>query len=160
MNSLHRQAIDRLAEGLVVEATAPDGTIEAVSVRDAAGFALGVQWHPEYWVETDRLAQLFAAFGEAVRRYRAAAGLHKEGRRRGCGDAPRAPRPSRPVKHQRPDAAAPSRWTVSGRQPPGCPASLAMVIHRSRFRFRRTGEMRRSWPEGDLMHETSSGRAP
>lgn len=73
VNSLHRQAIDRLAEGLAVEATAPDGTVEAVRVRDAAGFALGVQWHPEYWVETDPPSQkLFAAFGEAVRRHRAA----------------------------------------------------------------------------------------
>ncbi len=67
VNSLHRQAIGRLAEGLAVEATAPDGTIEAVRVRDAAAFALGVQWHPEYWVRTDAASQkLFAAFGAAV----------------------------------------------------------------------------------------------
>jgi putative glutamine amidotransferase len=72
VNSLHHQAIGRLAEGLAVEATAPDGTIEAVRVRDAAGFALGVQWHPEYWVRTDLPSQkLFAAFGKAVRGYRA-----------------------------------------------------------------------------------------
>ncbi len=68
VNSLHRQAIDRLAEGLAVEATAPDGTIEAVRVRDAANFAIGVQWHPEYWVRTDAASQkLFTAFGDAVR---------------------------------------------------------------------------------------------
>ena len=73
VNSLHRQAIGRLAEGLVVEATAPDGTIEAISVRDAAGFALGVEWHPEYWVRTDPpSAKLFAAFGAGVRSHRAA----------------------------------------------------------------------------------------
>ena len=37
-------------------------------MRDAAGFALGVQWHPEYWVRTDPPSQkLFAAFGDAVR---------------------------------------------------------------------------------------------
>jgi putative glutamine amidotransferase len=72
VNSLHRQAIGRLAAGLAVEATAPDGTVEAVSVRDAASFALGVQWHPEYWVRTDVPSQkLFAAFGAAVDRYRA-----------------------------------------------------------------------------------------
>ncbi len=75
VNSLHRQAVDRLAEGLAVEATATDGTVEAVSVRGAAGFALGVQWHPEYWVRTDLPSQkLFAAFGDAVRRHRADAG--------------------------------------------------------------------------------------
>jgi putative glutamine amidotransferase len=68
VNSLHRQAVGRLAAGLAVEATAPDGTIEAVRVVDAPGFAIGVQWHPEYWVETDQpSARLFAAFGEAVR---------------------------------------------------------------------------------------------
>ncbi len=73
VNSLHRQAIGRLADGLVVEATAADGTIEAVSVAGAAGFALGVQWHPEYWVLSDPPSQkLFAAFGAAVRRHRAA----------------------------------------------------------------------------------------
>ncbi len=68
VNSLHRQAIGRLAEDLAIEATAPDGTIEAVRVRDSAGFALGVQWHPEYWVRTDApSAKLFAAFGAAMR---------------------------------------------------------------------------------------------
>ncbi len=68
VNSLHRQAIDRLAEDLAIEATAPDGTIEAVRVRNVPGFALGVQWHPEYWVRTDKpSALLFKAFGDAVR---------------------------------------------------------------------------------------------
>ena len=68
VNSLHRQAIDRLAEDLAVEATAPDGTIEAVRVRNAVSFALGVQWHPEFWVRTDPpSAKLFAAFGHAMR---------------------------------------------------------------------------------------------
>jgi putative glutamine amidotransferase len=68
VNSLHRQAIGRLGEGLTVEATAPDGTIEAVSVTGAASFALGVQWHPEYWVASDEPSRkLFAAFGNAIR---------------------------------------------------------------------------------------------
>ncbi|MBC8129983.1 MAG: gamma-glutamyl-gamma-aminobutyrate hydrolase family protein [Rhizobiaceae bacterium] len=73
VNSLHRQAIDRLGDGLTVEATAPDGTIEAISVDGARGFALGVQWHPEYWAETDAAsAAIFTAFGEACRTYRKA----------------------------------------------------------------------------------------
>ena len=68
VNSLHRQGIGALAERLAVEATAPDGTIEAVRVIDAPGFAIGVQWHPEYWVESDEpSARLFAAFGRAVK---------------------------------------------------------------------------------------------
>jgi len=68
VNSLHRQAVGTLAEGLTVEAVAPDGTIEAVSVTGARGFAVGVQWHPEYWVATDAPSgRLFRAFGDAMR---------------------------------------------------------------------------------------------
>lgn len=68
VNSLHRQGLARLADRLVIEATAPDGTIEAVRVADSAAFAVGVQWHPEYWVRSDAPSgKLFAAFGEAVK---------------------------------------------------------------------------------------------
>ena len=68
VNSLHRQAISTLAPSLQIEAQAEDGTIEAVSVIDAKGFAVGVQWHPEYWASTDDTSrQLFEAFGDAVR---------------------------------------------------------------------------------------------
>jgi len=68
VNSLHAQAIDRLAERLAVEALAPDGTIEAVRVVDAPGFALGVQWHPEWrLLENPISRRLFAAFGAACR---------------------------------------------------------------------------------------------
>ncbi len=75
VNSVHGQAIDRLAPGLVIEATAPDGTIEAVR-GEGAGFALGVQWHPEwnYAANTDSM-RLFAAFGDACRAY--ATGLRR-----------------------------------------------------------------------------------
>lgn len=67
VNSLHAQGIDRLAPGLVVEAVAEDGTIEAVSVA-GAGFAIGVQWHPEWRAAADPVSRrLFAAFGAAAR---------------------------------------------------------------------------------------------
>jgi putative glutamine amidotransferase len=69
VNSVHGQAIDRVAERLAVEAVAPDGTIEAVRVQGAA-FALAVQWHPEwdYAADTNSVA-LFRAFGDACRAY-------------------------------------------------------------------------------------------
>jgi putative glutamine amidotransferase len=68
VNSVHRQAVDRLAPRLVVEAKAPDGTIEAVRVADATAFAFGVQWHPEYWAASDPASvALFRAFGDAAR---------------------------------------------------------------------------------------------
>lgn len=70
VNSVHRQAIDQLAPGLQIEATAEDGTIEAVSVKNAKGFTVGVQWHPEYWVQTDDPSRkIFEAFGDAVREH-------------------------------------------------------------------------------------------
>jgi putative glutamine amidotransferase len=71
VNSLHGQAIDQLAQGLAVEAVAPDGTIEAVRVEGAKTFAIGVQWHPEWEVThfPDRL-RLFQAFGQACADYR------------------------------------------------------------------------------------------
>ncbi|MDE1149064.1 MAG: gamma-glutamyl-gamma-aminobutyrate hydrolase family protein [Azospirillaceae bacterium] len=67
VNSLHQQGIDRLAPGLAVEATAPDGLIEAVWVEGAT-FALAAQWHPEwrFWEDPAGVA-LFKAFGDAVR---------------------------------------------------------------------------------------------
>jgi putative glutamine amidotransferase len=68
VNSLHWQALDRVADGLAVEAVAPDGTVEAVRVESARDFALGVQWHPEYKaLENPFSTRLFAAFGEAAR---------------------------------------------------------------------------------------------
>ncbi len=71
VNSLHGQAIDTPAPGLVVEALAPDGTIEAVRVERAPGFALGVQWHPEWGYADDSASlALFRAFGEACPTYR------------------------------------------------------------------------------------------
>jgi putative glutamine amidotransferase len=70
VNSLHGQAIDSPAPGLVVEALAPDGTIEAVRVERANGFAFGVQWHPEWGYADDTASlALFRAFGEACAAY-------------------------------------------------------------------------------------------
>jgi len=71
VNSLHAQAVDRLGEGLTVEATAEDGLVEGFTVKDAPGFTLAVQWHPE-WKATDNPLSLaiYGAFGEACRKYR------------------------------------------------------------------------------------------
>ena len=70
VNSVHGQAVDRLAPGLVTEAMAEDGTIEAVRVADAPGFAFGVQWHPEWRCTEDPVSTaLFRAFGDACRGY-------------------------------------------------------------------------------------------
>ncbi|MBC8792221.1 MAG: gamma-glutamyl-gamma-aminobutyrate hydrolase [Tagaea sp. CACIAM 22H2] len=71
VNSLHGQAIDRLGDGLVVEATHQDGTIEAVRWTKGPGFAFGVQWHPEWHVKTDKFAAaIFRHFATVVDAYR------------------------------------------------------------------------------------------
>ncbi|MBS0578863.1 MAG: gamma-glutamyl-gamma-aminobutyrate hydrolase family protein [Proteobacteria bacterium] len=68
VNSLHNQGIDRLGAALAVEARAPDGVIEAFRVREARGFAVAVQWHPEWKVMDSPFSRaLFAAFGQASR---------------------------------------------------------------------------------------------
>lgn len=68
VNSVHGQGVDRLGAGLRVEALAPDGLIEAFSVASASGFALGVQWHPEWKVhEHPAYLALFEGFAEACR---------------------------------------------------------------------------------------------
>jgi putative glutamine amidotransferase len=65
VNSLHSQGIDRPAPRLRVEAVAPDGQIEAVSLLGAR-FVVGVQWHPEYKVVENPFSKaLFSAFADA-----------------------------------------------------------------------------------------------
>ncbi len=72
VNSLHGQGIRTLADGLVVEARADDGLVEAYCVEAATSFALAVQWHPEWQVldNPDSVA-MFEAFGSACRQRRA-----------------------------------------------------------------------------------------
>jgi putative glutamine amidotransferase len=73
VNSLHGQGIKRLADGLRVEARAPDGLVEAFSLDAARGFNLSVQWHPEWQAETNPVSmRLLAAFGAACAAHRRA----------------------------------------------------------------------------------------
>jgi putative glutamine amidotransferase len=67
VNSLHGQGILEPAARVVVEGVAEDGTIEAIHIADAPGFALGVQWHAEYDPQINPTNRaLFQAFGAAV----------------------------------------------------------------------------------------------
>jgi putative glutamine amidotransferase len=68
VNSLHGQGILEPGERVVVEGTAEDGTIEAIRIADAPGFAFGVQWHAEYDPQHNPVNRaLFKAFGKALR---------------------------------------------------------------------------------------------
>jgi putative glutamine amidotransferase len=67
VNSLHGQGILEPGKRVVVEGIAEDGTIEAIRIADAPGFALGVQWHAEYDPQRNPInRKLFQAFGAAL----------------------------------------------------------------------------------------------
>ncbi len=67
-NSLHGQGIKDAGARIIIDGHAPDGTPEALSVKDAKSFALAVQWHPEWRADHDPVSrQLFTAFGKALR---------------------------------------------------------------------------------------------
>jgi putative glutamine amidotransferase len=68
VNSVHYQGIGKLADGLSVEAHAPDGLIEAYSARPNGAPLLAVQWHPEWGTENDPDSQTyFHLLGKALR---------------------------------------------------------------------------------------------
>jgi len=70
VNSLHGQGILELGKRIIVEGVAEDGTIEAIRVAAAPGFALGVQWHAEYDTQRNAVNRaLFQAFGQALVAY-------------------------------------------------------------------------------------------
>jgi len=67
VNSLHGQGILKPGPRVVVEGVAEDGTIEAIRIADAPGFALAVQWHAEYDPQRNPVNRsLFEAFGKAL----------------------------------------------------------------------------------------------
>jgi putative glutamine amidotransferase len=74
VNSLHGQGILEPGRRVVIEGVAEDGTIEAIRIADASGFALGVQWHAEYDPQRNPInRKLFEAFGEALAAHQRAA---------------------------------------------------------------------------------------
>lgn len=67
--SVHYQGVDKLGAGLTVEATAPDGVIEAISANVNGGQVLAVQWHPEWKASENPQSQtFFKLLGRALRR--------------------------------------------------------------------------------------------
>lgn len=67
VNSMHHQAVRKVAPGLVASGFAPGGLIETVEMPDYP-FFLGVQWHPEYlWDHDDAARRIFECFVDAAR---------------------------------------------------------------------------------------------
>ncbi len=68
VNSVHYQGVDRLGEGLSVEARSEDDVVEAVSATVNGAPVLAVQWHPEWKTERNPQSQaFFQVFGRALR---------------------------------------------------------------------------------------------
>lgn len=71
VNSVHGQGVHRLADGLRIEALAPDGLVEAFSLAAPPGFVLAVQWHPEWLAAGNPVSMaMLHAFGTACQDYR------------------------------------------------------------------------------------------
>lgn len=69
VNSLHGQGVLEAGKRVVIEGVAEDSTVEAISIADALGFALGVQWHAEFDPQSNPINKvLFEAFGDAIRK--------------------------------------------------------------------------------------------
>ena len=67
--SVHYQGVDQLGKGLTVEATAPDGVVEAISANINGAPILAVQWHPEWKAHENPQSQtFFKLLGRALRR--------------------------------------------------------------------------------------------
>tara|TARA_Y100001934_G_scaffold254533_1_gene320496 strand:+ start:53 stop:814 length:762 start_codon:yes stop_codon:yes gene_type:complete len=70
VNSLHGQGVMELGQGLNIEALSHGGLVEAFTIRDAAGFNLSVQWHPEWKPEKSVVSRkIFEAFGTSCQEY-------------------------------------------------------------------------------------------
>jgi putative glutamine amidotransferase len=67
VNSLHGQGVLEPGKRVIIEGVAEDGTVEAIRIAEAPGFALGVQWHAEFDARTNPVNRvLFEAFGAAI----------------------------------------------------------------------------------------------
>lgn len=70
VNSLHQQGIKTLGKGLIIEAHAPDGIIEAIRIENARYFGYAVQWHPEWQFDSRPSSKaLYSAFKAACETY-------------------------------------------------------------------------------------------
>lgn len=68
VNSLHRQSLDRIGEGLVITAQEENKIIQAVESTDSGRFLLGVQWHPEFMLDAGRQRRIFRMFVHYARK--------------------------------------------------------------------------------------------
>ena len=69
VNSLHGQGIDRLGEGLIIQAISDDNVVEGISIKNHPNFGAAVQWHTEFHPDREEHSlsrRLYEAFGQAA----------------------------------------------------------------------------------------------
>ena len=68
VDSYHHQCVDRLADGLIPSAYAPEGFVEAYEMPANGGqFLMAVQWHPEVSLDDDMYSiRIFQRFRQAI----------------------------------------------------------------------------------------------
>lgn len=70
VNSFHHQAINQLAPGFIISATASDGVIEGIENPEHP-FMMGLQCHPEWmWEKDSRFLRLFKSFIKEAKTWR------------------------------------------------------------------------------------------
>ena len=70
VNSLHTQGVRELSDRLEPNAMTDNGLVEAFTIKEADGFNLSVQWHPEWQPHNSELSlSIFSAFGDACKDY-------------------------------------------------------------------------------------------
>lgn len=70
VNSYHHQCVDRLAQGLIPSAYAPEGFVEALELPESQSFLMAVQWHPEVSLDADMGSErIFRRFLKAIDAY-------------------------------------------------------------------------------------------
>lgn len=94
VSSLHSQGINRLGEGLVAEAHADCGLIEAFRWHDPSFFAWAFQFHPEWgWCEHSEYGRIMKAYADGV-------WAHFNARAAGIAPAPQIPPPPPMASHR------------------------------------------------------------
>lgn len=79
VNSFHHQAVKAPAPGFRISAVAPDGIVEAIESTEYKSM-LGVQWHPECFILSDRNRCMMPLFGWLVKEaksFREAKRIHR-----------------------------------------------------------------------------------
>ncbi|HKK16315.1 MAG TPA: type 1 glutamine amidotransferase [Gammaproteobacteria bacterium] len=69
VNGLHKQAVKDIGKGLLITATESNNVVQAIE-HDSCPFVIGVQWHPEYLINSQSQRRIFKALTNTARNQR------------------------------------------------------------------------------------------